>query len=105
MRGMKTIHLIRQEFPHPQKMRGMAPAGYCVGGAVVMYNNVQKPADSCLLARYPMACSLADALQSLNPSLGATHAYNYAEEIILANDKEEFSKAWSIVAEALEEES
>ena len=91
----KTIEQIRAEYPNP---RSALTAGvlcdYCVGGAIIL---------ACQLGsdRFPVKRVLAKRLQMLNPQLSDNGAMAYAYAITIANDANDFDKAWTLANNAL----
>lgn len=111
---MTTMQEIRACYPHPVTGDGHSDVTYtdecyCVGGSVVMYVNNQheyygRPqtvaefADS---SRFPDRRELAAYLRELNPRLGTTQAWYYADTIIEENDGREYDAAWCELDRAL----
>ena len=96
---MSLIESIKSCYPSPIAMSRIKhdTVGYCVGGAICLYNAEHLPP-----ARFPCAPRLAKRLVELNPSLPAALADQYARMIIHNNDLEAFNQAWQIAASALE---
>lgn len=96
------IDTIRDLYPNPVAMdRTTDPDQcYCVGGAICLYTNTTSESGD--VPTFPNEETLARALQSINDTLRARRAKDYAEDIINANDNGNFEDAWNIAREATE---
>lgn len=100
-----TARDIRKRYPDPQSGEPEAPLrypgiddNYCVGGALCKYLGSQEGWQG---ANFPTVSALCDVLQEANDRLTTASALRRAKDITLANDCEEFERAWHLLDLAL----
>lgn len=94
-----AVAMIRRKFPNPSscpfEAREPSPNEYCVGGAFCLY--VGYPARMALTGQrydFPLAETLAGAIQKNTKLKEWSDAYYAAKEIIALNDNARFDDAW-----------
>ena len=96
-----TIAAIRAAYPEPRQAWHDPSPGhtgdYCVGGAFCLSSGIWSAGKT-----FPSPSDLAQTFELMIPTLSAEQAFDYAKEIIDANDEGQFEEAWEILGEMLE---
>lgn len=92
----EKVELLRRQYPDP-RISGFAGNAqtrcYCVGGTLCLSQGHPEG--------FPSPWTLAEALQTENPSLGDYQALTLAAKITSANDTGDFNGAWRWMEHAL----
>ena len=95
---MNIIKQIRAKYPNAQPSYN--PDGYCVGGACVLFAEIETRA---CYPGFPFSHTIASALQKLNSSLEPQEAQTFALCIMTLNDSGNIEQAWKIAELAVKD--
>ena len=88
-----SIADIKAKYPNPKRVTDdmRDGEGYCVGGALCLYQGIDR--------RFPGLSTLALAIEQANPD--ADDVYRIAQAILQTNDYGDFELAWALLDKVL----